>query len=136
MFYGVLLFSAPAASNRYFPIKELTTWTPRWVILGRVVDKGPVNSFRRQDGAAGKIGSVDIMDRDVCPRFQCHCENAFREYCVFVLQGDSIRAKFWGDAADKWIPYLQQGQARTWGVRFYTVLNVSCRMESRADVLL
>lgn len=80
--------SSSFAAGRYLPIKELTTWTPRWVILGRVLDKGPINSFKRHDGAASKVGSVDIMDQD----------------------GDSIRAKFWGDAADKWISFLEQGK--------------------------
>lgn len=94
------------AAGRYLPIKELTTWTPRWVICGRVTEKAPVNTFKRSDGGSGKVGSVDIMDCNVS-RWPVVCRKR-----VCCLQGDSIRAKFWGDAADKWMNFLEQGQVR------------------------
>lgn len=51
--------------SHYYPIKDLTTWTPRWVICGRIAEKGIVSSFRRGDGTPGKVGNVDITDRNV-----------------------------------------------------------------------
>ncbi|XP_053992306.1 uncharacterized protein LOC128883702 isoform X2 [Hylaeus volcanicus] len=77
--------------SKYTPIREITTWTPRWIILGRVTNKGPVNVFKRPGGASGKVLSLDIMD----------------------LQGDSIRAKFWGDAVEKWNDFLEESKVYT-----------------------
>lgn len=75
----------------YFPIKELTTWISRWTIKARIIDKTPMNQFKRADGQPTKVANIVIMDK----------------------MGDSIRAVFWGEAAEKWCPTLEQGKIYT-----------------------
>ncbi|XP_952276.1 replication factor A-related protein, putative [Theileria annulata] len=74
-------------ANSYFPIKNITTYTSNWTILGKVVEKSPLKSLKGDNAFL----FVDIVDKN----------------------GDTIRAKFWGLAANKWNDLLEKGNVYT-----------------------
>nr|PVC51837.1 hypothetical protein MACL_00001253 [Theileria orientalis] len=71
----------------YFPIKDITTYINNWTILGKVVDKSKLRSIKGDNS----LFHIDIVDKN----------------------GDTIRAKFWGVAANKWNEILQKGSVYT-----------------------
>ncbi|SJK86096.1 Replication factor A protein 1 [Babesia microti strain RI] len=65
-------------------IRDITTYTTNWIIIARVVEKSPLNTLKNNN----KLFYIDIVDK----------------------LGDTIRAKFWGNAADKHFPLLELGK--------------------------
>ncbi|KAL8443259.1 hypothetical protein Emag_005984 [Eimeria magna] len=71
------------SSERYLSISSLNPYVHRWQIKARVVDKSPLQTTKNNS----KFFHVDVTDS----------------------AGDVIRAKFWGDAAEKWHGALEKG---------------------------
>eukprot|EP01070_Trichotokara_eunicae_P003545 Trichotokara_eunicae@DN3441_c0_g1_i5.p1 len=74
------------SGGRYTPICQLNTYTPRWSILAKVVEKQS-QTFKKNE-KNGNILSVDLMD----------------------TEGSTIRAKLWNDSADKWEKILEKNK--------------------------
>eukprot|EP00922_Rhytidocystis_sp_ex-Travisia-forbesii_P019462 GHVS01028807.1.p1 GENE.GHVS01028807.1~~GHVS01028807.1.p1 ORF type:complete len:508 (-),score=102.35 GHVS01028807.1:1107-2630(-) len=68
----------------YLPICGLTTYVNRWKLKARILDKSNKQNIRN----GNQLFHVDIVDK----------------------QGDVIRGKFWGEAAQKWHSVLEKGK--------------------------
>ncbi|GIX60810.1 replication protein A1, small [Babesia caballi] len=84
----------------YFPIKDITTYTSKWTIKARVLEKLPLRQLKGDN----HLLQMDVVDKNVSARVR---------RVVITLQGDSIRIKFWGKAAVKWDEVVQQGEVYT-----------------------
>eukprot|EP00922_Rhytidocystis_sp_ex-Travisia-forbesii_P012366 GHVS01018642.1.p1 GENE.GHVS01018642.1~~GHVS01018642.1.p1 ORF type:complete len:537 (+),score=100.14 GHVS01018642.1:82-1611(+) len=71
----------------YLPICGLTTYVNRWTLKARILEKSNKQNIRN----GNQLFHVDIVDK----------------------QGDAIRGKFWGDAAQKWHSLLEKGKVYT-----------------------
>ncbi|CDI75557.1 hypothetical protein EPH_0022470 [Eimeria praecox] len=81
-----MLDSNGPPSERFLSISSLNPYVHRWQIKARVVDKSPLQTTKNNS----KFFHVDVTDS----------------------AGDLIRAKFWGDAAEKWHGALEKGKVR------------------------
>ncbi|CDI83163.1 replication factor-A C terminal domain-containing protein, putative [Eimeria acervulina] len=79
-----MLDSGGPPSERFLSISSLNPYVHRWQIKARVVDKSPLQTTKNNS----KFFHVDVTDS----------------------AGDLIRAKFWGDAAEKWHGALEKGK--------------------------
>ncbi|CDJ58112.1 replication factor-A C terminal domain-containing protein, putative [Eimeria maxima] len=79
-----MLDSGGPPCERFLSISSLNPYVHRWQIKARVVDKSPLQTTKNNS----KFFHVDVTDS----------------------AGDLIRAKFWGDAAEKWHGALEKGK--------------------------
>ena len=79
-----------AVDNAVTPMSNLTIYTQKWTIKGRVSNKSDMRTFRNAKGE-GQLMTVDIVDS----------------------QNGEMRATFFGAAALKFFPLLQLGKVYT-----------------------
>jgi len=75
------------AGQIIFPINEISSYTPKWMIKARVTNKAPVRTFKKGAGE-GKVFHVDLLD----------------------AMGGEIRATFFNECADAYVNVLQVGK--------------------------
>lgn len=74
-------------SDLFCPIKALNTMSNDWQIRVRVTKKTPLKTLNMRNGNTGHIMKCELMD----------------------YLGQQIEAQFWGEAAEKFDPIVQQG---------------------------
>lgn len=79
------------AEQAFFPISEVSTYHPKWIIRARVTSRGQVRSFASRDGKTTQVFDAHLLDES----------------------GVEIRANFFGAVAEQYAGKIHQGKCYT-----------------------